>query len=55
SINTFRDPDFHPAARFARLLVRQVKEHGLPPYTSLNVNVPAISENKIRGVLVTRQ
>ena len=55
SINTFRDPDFQPAARFARLLVRQVKEHGLPPYTSLNVNVPAISENKIRGVLVTRQ
>ena len=55
SINTFRDPDFHPAARFARLLVRQVKEHGLPPYTSLNVNVPAISENKIRGVLITRQ
>ena len=55
SINTFRDPDFQPAARFARLLVRQVKEHGLPPYTSLNVNVPAISESKIRGVRVTRQ
>jgi 5'-nucleotidase len=55
SINTFRDPDFGPAARFARLLVRQVKEHGLPPHTSLNVNVPAISESKIRGVRVTRQ
>jgi len=55
SINTFRDPDFRPAAQFARLLVRQVKEHGLPPYTSLNVNVPAISESKIRGVRVTRQ
>lgn len=55
SINTFRDPDFGPAARFARLLARQVKEHGLPPQTSLNVNVPAISESKIRGVRVTRQ
>jgi 5'-nucleotidase len=55
SINTFRDPDFHPAARFVSVLVRQVREHGLPPYTSLNVNVPAISEDKIRGVLVTRQ
>ncbi|MES0396605.1 MAG: 5'/3'-nucleotidase SurE [Syntrophobacteria bacterium] len=55
SINTFSDPDFRPAARFARLLVRQVKEHGLPPHTSLNVNVPAISESKIRGVRVTRQ
>ncbi|MDH3852266.1 MAG: 5'/3'-nucleotidase SurE, partial [Deltaproteobacteria bacterium] len=28
SINTFRDPDFRPAARFALLLVRQVREHG---------------------------
>jgi 5'-nucleotidase len=55
SINTFSDPDFRPAARFARLLVRQVKEHGLPPHTSLNVNVPAISESKIRGVRVSRQ
>ncbi|UCF03411.1 MAG: 5'/3'-nucleotidase SurE [Deltaproteobacteria bacterium] len=55
SINTFRDPDFRPAARFARLLAQQVEEHGLPPHTSLNVNVPAISESKIRGVRVTRQ
>jgi 5'-nucleotidase len=55
SINTFRDPDFRPAAHFARLLVRQVGEHGLPPHTSLNVNVPAIPESKIKGVRVTRQ
>lgn len=55
SINTFHDPDFEPAARFARLLTHQVGEHGLPPHTSLNVNVPAIPESKIRGVRVTRQ
>ena len=55
SINTFRDPDFEPAARFVRLLVRQVEQHGLPPHTSLNVNVPAIPEDQIRGVRVTRQ
>jgi 5'-nucleotidase len=55
SINSFRDPDFEPAARFARLLVQQVGEHGLPPHTSLNVNVPAIPESKIKGVRVTRQ
>jgi 5'-nucleotidase len=55
SINTFRDPDFEPAARFARLLARQVNQHGLPPHTSLNVNVPAIQENEIKGVRVTRQ
>lgn len=55
SINTFRDPDFEPAARFARLLVKQVHKHGLPRHTSLNVNVPAIPEDAIKGVRVTRQ
>jgi 5'-nucleotidase len=55
SINTFRNPDFEPAARFARLLARQVEKYGLPPHTSLNVNVPAIPENEIKGVRVTRQ
>ncbi len=55
SINTLRNPDFEPTARFARLLVRQVKEYGLPPHTSLNVNVPAIPEDRIKGVRITRQ
>jgi 5'-nucleotidase len=55
SVNTFHDPDFEPAARFARLLARQVQEHGLPPHTSLNVNVPAIPGDRIKGVRVTRQ
>jgi 5'-nucleotidase len=55
SINTFHDPDFEPAARFARLLAWQVQEHGLPPHTSLNVNVPAIPGDRIKGVRVTRQ
>ena len=30
-------------------------DHGLPPHTSLNVNVPALPSNRIRGVRVTRQ
>jgi 5'-nucleotidase len=55
SINTFRETDFKPAARFVRLLAQQVAEHGLPPHTSLNVNVPAIPEQEIRGVKVVRQ
>ena len=55
SINTFKDPNFEPAARFARLLANQVNKYGLPPHTSLNVNVPAIPENEIKGVRVTRQ
>ncbi len=55
SINTFRNADFKPAARFVRLLTLQVERHGLPPHTSLNVNVPAIPEKEIRGVRVARQ
>ena len=55
SINTLRDADFKPAARFVRLLTLQVERYGLPPHTSLNVNVPAIPEKEIRGVRVARQ
>jgi 5'-nucleotidase len=55
SINTFRDPDFEPAARFARLLARLVNQFGIPAHTSLNVNVPAIPEDEIKGVRITRQ
>ena len=55
SINTFRDPDFEPAARFTSILAGQVEKYGLPPHTSLNVNVPALPESKIKGVRVTRQ
>ncbi|MBW1980613.1 MAG: 5'/3'-nucleotidase SurE [Deltaproteobacteria bacterium] len=55
SINSFKSPDFTPAARFIKKLVRQVSQHGLPPCTLLNVNVPAVPAEKIRGVRITRQ
>jgi len=32
-----------------------VHEKGLPPGTTLNVNVPAVPEEELRGVRVTRQ
>jgi len=41
SIDTFKDPDFRPAAKVARQIARMVIEKGLPDNTSLNVNVPA--------------
>ena len=55
SINTFRDADFEPGARFARLLAKLVNKFGIPAHTSLNVNVPAIPEDEIKGVQITRQ
>jgi 5'-nucleotidase len=55
SLDTFTKPDFRYAARFTRKLAVQVLAHGLPPKVLLNVNVPAVPEDEIRGVAITRQ
>jgi len=55
SLNTYRNPDFSYAARFARKLVPLLLERGMPRGVYLNVNVPAVPESEIQGVAVTRQ
>lgn len=55
SLTTFHNPDFRFAARFAHRLSKIVIEHGLPKGTLLNINVPAIPEEEIEGVVITRQ
>ncbi len=55
SLTTYGESDFSYAAKFARNLVLLVAEKGLPEGTLLNVNVPAVAENEIAGVLLTRQ
>ncbi len=47
--------DFEPAARAAGHVVQQVIENGLPQEILLNVNVPFLPEDKIRGITLTRQ
>jgi 5'-nucleotidase len=47
--------DYGPAARAAAKVVRQVIENGLPQEILLNVNVPFLPEDKIRGICLTRQ
>lgn len=47
--------DYGPAARVAGRIVRQMVESGLSHEILLNVNVPFLPENKIRGVRLTRQ
>lgn len=51
----FGDVDYGPAARAASKIVRQVIENGLAHEVLLNVNVPALSDEKIRGIMLTRQ
>ncbi len=55
SLTTYQEADFGYAARFAARLARMVLARGLPRGTLLNVNVPALPEQEIRGVKVTRQ
>lgn len=48
-------PDFSAAIAYGRTIVRNVLVHGLPEGTCLNVNVPVLPLDKIRGVRVARQ
>jgi 5'-nucleotidase len=47
--------DYVPAAKAAAKVVRQVIENGLPQEILLNVNVPFLPGEKIRGIALTRQ
>lgn len=55
SLTTHDQADFSYAARFAARLAQRVVAEGLPPGTLLNVNVPAVPEEQISGVRITRQ
>src|SRR5688572_15096669 len=47
--------DYGPASRVATKVVRQVIENGLSHEILLNVNVPFLADDKIRGICLTRQ
>lgn len=49
------DADFGPSAKVARSMAEQVLERGLPPGVLLNVNVPAVPSEKIRGIRTAPQ
>ena len=55
SLTTHDQADFTYAAQFAARLAGRVVAEGLPSGTLLNVNVPAVPEDKIGGVRITRQ
>ena len=55
SLNTYENPDFSVAAEFARKFVPLLLDKGLPEGVSLNINVPAVPKDEIRGVAITRQ
>lgn len=55
SLATFTKPDFRVAAEFAHSLAEHLMHHPLPPGIFLNVNVPALPRDQIRGYQFTRQ
>jgi 5'-nucleotidase len=55
SIDSFTTGDFSAALRFVPDLLNLVEQHGLPAGVSLNVNVPAVPAEEVRGVRITHQ
>lgn len=55
SLVTFENFDFRAAAEFTATLVARIKEKGMPLETLLNVNVPALPKDQLKGWRLTRQ
>ncbi len=55
SLNTWRGGDFDAGSEYIRRIVAQVLKHKLPRGVLLNVNIPHLPADEIKGVAVTRQ
>ncbi|RKZ32479.1 5'/3'-nucleotidase SurE [bacterium] len=56
SLDTRRpDADFSIAAEFTLEIAKKVLKFGLPAGVSLNINIPALPREKIKGIRITRQ
>jgi 5'-nucleotidase len=53
--NYVGEADYGPAARVAYRIAEAVLRYGLHPDTLLNVNVPFLPDDQIRGIQITRQ
>jgi len=55
SLTSHISRDFSYAAKVAQDIVKEVAKNSLPLGTCLNVNIPAVPESEINGVLLTKQ
>lgn len=55
SIGAFENPLWETAAAYTKRLARALLQKSLPPKVLLNVNVPNLPLNAVKGVKVTRQ
>ncbi len=49
------DADFSMASKVAKIITLKVLEKGLPDDVCLNVNIPAIADDDIKGIKICRQ
>lgn len=54
SLDSFEANDYSYAAKVAREIAEIVINKGLPPNTLLNINVPALAQDQIKGRVVTK-
>jgi 5'-nucleotidase len=55
SLTSYTSDDFSVAAKFASKIAKIILKKGLPKGTLLNVNIPAVKKEKIKGVVATKQ
>lgn len=49
------DANYRPSDTWVRQITTQALQHGLPHHTILNVNIPPLPTEKIRGIQITTQ
>lgn len=54
SLIDWRQGSFNFAARFVSLLIQKLSVNGIPSDTFLNINIPDLPEEEIRGIKITR-
>jgi 5'-nucleotidase len=55
SLDTHKEADFTYAARFARKMVRLIADNPAINCSAINVNIPCLPAEQIKGVVVVRQ
>ncbi|MBN1560231.1 5'/3'-nucleotidase SurE, partial [candidate division KSB1 bacterium] len=55
SLTTFVNPDFHPAATFAARFLAPFVKFTCPRGVFLNINIPAVPLQQIKGIQITQQ
>ncbi len=49
------DADFTAAAKYVQVIIEKVVQNGIAKQTCLNVNIPNVPENEIKGIRICRQ